>query len=134
MPHILDDLHIPDELNKKFPPIKPLPYNSHPQIRKLMAKRSTTSSVLVLNELSHLLHLARPKYTLYNHRNGLYLCRVDFAGCTFRTSTPKYHSTDIKNDAAELALDFFSNLSAIPHQETAHMNGTRPQILMMTPD
>ena len=99
-----------------------------------MMKQSIASSVSFLHELSQLLHLARPKYTLYNHHSGLYLCRVDFAQCTFRTTTPKYHRNDIKNDAARIVLDFFRNLSTVPHQETAHMTGTMPQIPIMTPN
>ena len=109
MAHILDDTYIPYELNEKFPHIKPLLCDSHPKIYKLMVKQSFTSPVSVLNELSQLLHLAKPNYTLYNHYNGLLLCKLDFAECTFRTPTPKYHHTEIKNAVARLALDFFSN-------------------------
>jgi hypothetical protein len=135
MDHILDDTYIPYKFNKKYPPIKPSSYDSYSnKIHKLMAKQSTMLPISVLNELSQLLHLAKPKYTLYNHHSGLYLCRVDFAGSTFRTSTPKYHSINSKNDAAEIALDFFSNLSTVPCQETTHTNTTRPQIPVMTPD
>ena len=131
--HILD-FPIPFEINILHPPIKPSPYNnSSNKFYKLATKQPTKSPVSVLNELSQKHYLVKPKYTLYNHPNKLYLCRIDFAGRTFQTSTPKYHRIDIKNDAAEIALDFFSNLSAFPHLKSTRMGGDKSWIPVVTP-
>jgi len=108
MASILDDSYIPVALLERYPSLTSSPYIADAsRFQGLKSKLSTMSPVTVLNELSQRLHIARPKYTFYNTKDGLYLGAVEVDGRLFRSTIPRYRKEESKKDAAKLALDAF---------------------------
>ena len=133
MASILDDSYILVELHGKYPPLTPTPYVADTsRFQELKAKLATTSSITVLNELFQRLHLARPKYTFRNSKDGLYLCAVEVDDRIFRSTIPRYWKDESKKDAAEVALNaFWKHPDIFLRKEPTYANGTD---VVVTPD
>jgi hypothetical protein len=72
---------------------------------KEMRTQADISPVSILNWLCKSLHLPLPRYSIYNHEDGLYLCSVH-VGEHFRSSQiSRYRKEESKRDAADIMLD-----------------------------